>query len=172
MKAAEDFLTVVLYHIVAAVKEIIAEKNYPYTCHDIAHELISKYISFSLSTNQPDPTTKGTSYPYAVDILTLGMLWLTFHDASREGDGDCIIRCLLLVFQHSGHRNYAFNLLAQMIMLQNSLVPQLVTDKVFKDDQLQSLSTYKKNPLFSSINWSKLTSWVGDKIIGLDFYSQ
>ena len=77
MKAAEDFITVVLYgHVIAAVKQIIAARDQPYTIQDIAHELVSKYISFNLyqSPNQPDPATKGTSYAYAVDVLTLGML--------------------------------------------------------------------------------------------------
>ena len=134
MKAAEDFITVVLYgHVIAAVKQIIAARDQPYTIQDIAHELVSKYISFNLyqSPNQPDPATKGTSYAYAVNVLTLGMLWHTFHDAVREGDGDRIIRCwrfLLLVFKHSGRKNYsieAFNLLAQMIKLSPRKVAEL-----------------------------------------------
>ena len=56
-------------------------------------------------------------------MQTLGLLWHGFHDAVREGDGNCIIRYwhfLLPVFKQCSHRNYAIealNLLAHMFIL-------------------------------------------------------
>ncbi len=56
---------------------------------------------------------------YARDLLTLGLLYLEFSDAIREGDGERILRCwrfFLLVFKATGRTNYskeAFVLLAQ-----------------------------------------------------------
>ena len=56
---------------------------------------------------------------YACQVLTLGLLYMEFKDAIREGDGDKIIRCwkyFLIVFKASGRTHYsveAFKLLAQ-----------------------------------------------------------
>ncbi len=55
---------------------------------------------------------------YAQDVLTLGLLYLEFCDAIKEGDGSRILRCwryLLLVYRASHRTNYAieaFTLLA------------------------------------------------------------
>ncbi len=56
---------------------------------------------------------------YARDVLSLGLLYLEFTDAIRDGNGSRILRCwryLLLVFRSSHRTNYtieAFTLLAQ-----------------------------------------------------------
>lgn len=56
---------------------------------------------------------------YARDVLSLGLFYMEFQDAVKEGDGERILRCwhyLLLVFKASGRSNYsveAFTLLAQ-----------------------------------------------------------
>ena len=60
---------------------------------------------------------------YASDLLTLGLLYMEFSDAIREGDGERILRCwkyLLLIFKAARHTNYsveAFTLLAQYYYL-------------------------------------------------------
>jgi len=56
---------------------------------------------------------------YAREVLSLGLIWLEFHDAVKEGDGNRVIQVwkfLLLVFKNSGRKNYsieALNLLVQ-----------------------------------------------------------
>lgn len=60
---------------------------------------------------------------YACDVLNLGLFYMEFVDAVREGDGDRIIRCwryLLLIFKSSGRKNYsveAFTVLCQYSFL-------------------------------------------------------
>lgn len=47
---------------------------------------------------------------YAREVLTLGLFYMEFHDAIREGDGERIIRCwryLLLLFNVSHCTNYS-----------------------------------------------------------------
>ena len=125
MKATEDFLAVVLYgHIVAAAKEIITElEGSSYTCQDIAKLIMKRHITFNLCSSDGNMYPKGSSYGYAVDLLSLGMLWHSFHDAIKEGDGDRIIihwKFLLIVFKASGRQNYAnkaFNFLVQIVLL-------------------------------------------------------
>lgn len=56
---------------------------------------------------------------YACEVLTLGLIYMEFKDAIREGDGERIIRCwryLLVIFKVTGRTHYsvdAFKLLAQ-----------------------------------------------------------
>ena len=65
----------------------------------------------------------GTVNSYAVDILSLGLLWYGFKDATKEGDGDRIIlyyKFLLPIFRSLKCRNYcveAFHLLTQTVLL-------------------------------------------------------
>lgn len=70
-------------------------------------------------------------YIYGTEVLTLGLLWLGFNDAIKEGDGDKVFvywKFLLLVFKRGGCRNYAIeavNLLYQTHTLSPRLVAQL-----------------------------------------------
>ena len=133
MKATEDFLTVVLngYIIAGATKLMEDEPSRVFTCNDIAKSLVRKCIKIDLFSRTTEIPPKGTDYSYAVDIMSLGLLWHGFHDAVREGDGDRIIRYwrfLLPVFKHSGRRNYAleaFKLLTQVILLPPRQVVEL-----------------------------------------------
>ena len=74
----------------------------------------------------PEDTSEpgsGTVNSYAVDILSLGLLWHGFKDATKEGDGDRVIlyyKFLLPIFRSLKRRNYcikAFRLLAQTVVL-------------------------------------------------------
>ena len=68
---------------------------------------------------------------YAREVLTMGLIWLGFNDAIKEGDGDKVImywRFLLLAYKHGDSRNYfieAVNLLSQLHKLSPRLVAQL-----------------------------------------------
>ncbi len=47
---------------------------------------------------------------YATELLTLGLLWHGFHDSTREGDGERLLRYwkfMLIIFKSTGHCNYA-----------------------------------------------------------------
>ncbi len=46
----------------------------------------------------------------AREVLTLGLIWFNYLDATREGDGDRIItlwKFLLIIFRKTGHTNYS-----------------------------------------------------------------
>ena len=46
----------------------------------------------------------------ATDTLTIGLLWHTYHDAVKEGNGEMVItiwRYLLLIFRMTQRKNYA-----------------------------------------------------------------
>ena len=69
------------------------------------------------------PEENDTVYSYAVDFLTMGLLWYGFRDAVREGDAERIVqywKFLMAVFRQTKHYHYSnegFLLLAQSLLL-------------------------------------------------------
>lgn len=88
-------------------------------------KVVQRFVDISTpSTNSPGSsndksTIVDTVQEYAIDTLSLGLLYMEFADAIREGDGSRILRCwryLFLIFRASRRTNYtieAFTLLAQ-----------------------------------------------------------
>lgn len=270
MKATEDFLMVVLHaYIVAGATKLMNDE--PTSCCEVAKSIVRKWIKISISSAQPSvpQNCNGTDYGYALDLMSLGLLWHGFHDAVREGDGDRIMRYwrfLMPVFKQCGRRNYAseaFKLLTQLVicsprqiaelkwgrtvntvgrighnipcdlhmehlnrrlkfMMENlgsnikpqcvqtvgctlgiisklcshfedeadamknksfhtfpsfkkdlaMIVSQLVSDNVLGETTTQKFSSYTKTPLFQTFDWETITTWLKEKIINLDFYTQ
>ncbi len=69
---------------------------------------------------------------YARELLTLGLIWLQFYDAVKEGDGDRILlawKILIPVFKATNHVNYlkeAVNLVLQTQILSQRKAGQLL----------------------------------------------
>ena len=146
MKACEDFLEVVLYgHTIAAAKEVTLTSE-ECMVNDIAGKIISNFVKITTpnirdnDSSLEDDSLEGTAtedaeqdsvYTYAVDLLTIGLLWYGFRDAVREGDGDRIVRYwkfLMVIFKTENHYNYAnegFNFLAQTTLLSPRKVSEL-----------------------------------------------
>ena len=75
---------------------------------------------------------KSTVYEYTCAVISLGLLYLDFKDAVREGDGERVLRLykyLMLIWKATGHKNYAieaFTLLSQYhLLLPQNLAEQL-----------------------------------------------
>ena len=64
--------------------------------------------------NQPCTNPSSTVYEYTKEVLSLGLLYLNFKDAVREGDGERVLRMwkyFLLLFRATKHTNYAMEAL-------------------------------------------------------------
>ena len=131
MKATEDFLeTILIAHITAAAKYLqkISSSD-ALNFRDLAKRLVSKFIWISIPSAEiedPSPSSPcevDSVNSYAVDLLTMGLIWYGFRDSVREGDGDRIIRYwkfLLPIFRQEKHYNYAneaFLLIVQTLLL-------------------------------------------------------
>ena len=156
LNACEDFLGVVLEaHIIAAANTMLWSAPHQSVC-DLAASVVDQYLQIDLPKPQPRqtqppriPRQRGarrrgarqqaaTQQPLPVDgiftygkeVLTLGLLWLEFNDAIKEGDWEKVFvywKFLLLVFKHGNCRNYsieAVNLLYQTHALPPRLVAQ------------------------------------------------
>lgn len=113
MKAAEDFLTVVLHaHIIAAC-DVILQQNKFVSVSELADSLLASYSKLDIGGGNVMKNVDGV-HLYACDLLTLGLLWMGFHDAIREGDGDHIMvywRFLLPLYKTINRKNYAIEAL-------------------------------------------------------------
>ncbi|SMN01269.1 hypothetical protein SPONN_2354 [uncultured Candidatus Thioglobus sp.] len=140
MKAAEDFLLVVLHaHAICAAKAISSIVDV-HSVMDLSCMIVANYTlldefsdhMFKEKNSTSEPKTKTakrrtpqpkSSQPeaenepkydlvnlYAKELLTLGLLWHGFHDASKESDGDRSFRhwkFLVVIFKSSRNYNYA-----------------------------------------------------------------
>ena len=132
MKAAEDFLLVVLHsHIVAAAKAVLDESEAIDDVLSLSKTIVENYITITLpssSANKP-PSVKCLDKinMYATEVLTLGLLWHSFHDAIKEGDGDRIIRNWkfnLLAFKSARRKNYSIEALNLLLQVNYILSPR------------------------------------------------
>lgn len=133
---------------IAAIKSLPLKERQSRLLHAVSN-LVSKYVMHHVHTDMatstavsaegqdsvpsiPEETTSdliimGEDYKlnYATAVLGMGMLARNFHDASREGDGERLIRCwkfFMLHFKVNGRVKYAveaINILAQV----NDLLP-------------------------------------------------
>ena len=81
---------------------------------DLSSSIIDLRVDLKTDFNQPTSTASGTICDYSCEVLSLGLLYLDFKDAVREGDGDRIImiwKYFLLIFKATGHTNYALEAL-------------------------------------------------------------
>ena len=78
-------------------------------------------------TDNTGPTTDGV-LEYAREVFSLGLLYLEFQDAIREGDGLRVLRCwkyFLPIFRGSGRKNYALEALNLLYQHKYYLSPRL-----------------------------------------------
>lgn len=129
LKAAEDFLLIVLHcHVVAAAKVVLSNKEHPADLESVSKRIIQKYVNIKLPSSKPS-TSKSTDkvHIYAKEVLTLGLLWLNFYDSIREADGDRIIRNWkfnLLAFKAGRRKNYSIEAVNLLLQLQHLLSPR------------------------------------------------
>lgn len=107
MNAAEDFMLLILHaHVIAAAKAI--KLQYPTaTVVELANTIVAKYVG--LQGTEVDHCDDKILM-YATEVLSLGLLWHGFHDSSREGDGERLLRYwkfLAITFMSSNNYNYA-----------------------------------------------------------------
>jgi L1 cell adhesion molecule like protein len=133
MNSCEDFLELVTKaHIVAAaislvgaedvanLSENILSGNSSSTLHSVAKSICAKLVTITFQAGHtPSSQNPDHVLEYAKETLSLGLLYLEFKDAIREGDGERVLRCwkyFWLFFRATGHTNYcleAFNTLMQ-----------------------------------------------------------
>ena len=88
MNAAEDFMVLIIHaHVVAAASAI--KCVYPInSVGDLADSIVTQYVRLQRD-NKEEYVDK--VLVYSTEVLSLGLIWHGFHDATREGDGDRLL---------------------------------------------------------------------------------
>ena len=105
MNSAEDFLLLLLHAYNVAAANTILDVTQFTSANELARAIVLNYVRIENQSQCEDGV-----YGYAVEFLTLALLWHGFHDAIREGDGERILRYwkfLFVIFTSSNKRNYA-----------------------------------------------------------------
>lgn len=101
--------------------------------YSFCKKVILKHTELSLPTKK-GPTNTDRVQEYAHELMTLGMLYLNYKDAIREGDGPRIIntwKCLLPIFIASGRRNYSVEILLALYNYYFVLTPRQASQLVW-----------------------------------------
>lgn len=128
MKAAEDFLLVVLHsHVIAAAKAILSDAEVRDVA-SLAKSIVDNCVKLSVLSPDYVPNTNADKVSmYAQEVLTLGLLWHNFHDSIKEGDGDCMLQCWkfnLLAFKAGKRKNYSIEALNLLLQVNYLLSPR------------------------------------------------
>lgn len=137
MKASEDFLLVVLHsHIVAAARAI--QTDFERTdVISLLKAIVDCFVQISVLSPSVAPVKKSGVdgvYMYAVEVLTLGLLWHNFHDSIKEGDGERIIRNWkfnLLVYKAAKQKNYSIEALTLLLQVNHLLSPRAAAQVLY-----------------------------------------
>ena len=119
MKAAEDFLQLVMYaHIVTAAKTILGY-NFTSSIGELAKVILANYVLLpELTADAGQPVSEDKVNLYACETLTLSLLWHGFYYSIKEANGDRMIRYwrfLLIVFKPPNYAKEAILLLMQYL---------------------------------------------------------
>ena len=128
MKAAEDFMLVVLHsHVIAAANAILSGAEAK-GVSALSKTIGDRFVQFNLPL-QSSSTVNHTDKVnlYATKVVTLGLLWHNFHDSVREGDGDRIMRNWkfnLLAYKAAQQKNYSIEALNLILQVNHVLSPR------------------------------------------------
>ena len=83
----------------------------------MSKNIVDEFVSFYY--HRKCKATSDKVFLYNTHLLSIGLFYVEYCDAIKEGDGNRVLRCwkyLLPIFKSSGHKNYsieALNLLCQ-----------------------------------------------------------
>ena len=137
VNACEDyFILVVTCHALCAAMKVEHLQQFPDGIEDewnlqtkekrrkklysVASLILTKFVDLStFETTDVGSGSRDYIHEYAKEIISLGVLYMEYQDAIREGDGNRVFNCwkyLMIIFKATGRKNYAleaFTLLAQ-----------------------------------------------------------
>jgi len=109
VKAVKAFLLLLIHvHIIAAAHIPYSMINSTSVSY-LAKSPVATYLRLPLFDAKTSSVIQDGVHAYALDFLSLGLLWVAFRDAIKEGDGDRLVlhwKLLLVVFKSANRPNY------------------------------------------------------------------
>ena len=92
----------------------------------ISRKIVDTYINFKFDfKSPPEPSLDGV-YAYGVEMLSLGLFYMLFKDAIKEGNGEEVLRCwkyFVPIFKASGRTNYSIEAFLTLYRCHYTLSP-------------------------------------------------
>ena len=95
--------------------------------NDLSEELVDSYVDFSFCN--PNKASNDQVKQHTIQLLSLGLFYLNFHDAIKEGDGEWVLRSwryMLPIFIATGRENYAKEALLFIVQCSFSFSQRIV----------------------------------------------
>ncbi len=86
MKACEDFLLIVLNALIKVAAEVIEIEKPGMDVGHLAEDIVERFVNIDTEVKQGDDL-----YLYMTELLTICLIWHSYHDSVKEGDGDRVI---------------------------------------------------------------------------------
>ena len=100
---------------------------------DICLMIVNEFVDFSFPTEESF-TTDDKVFQYAKQVLSLGLFYIEFSDAIREGDGERVLRCwryMLPIFLGAGRTNYSTEALTMLFQYTYAMSPRLAEQLIW-----------------------------------------
>lgn len=91
VKAAEDFVLLLVHAHVLAAARLLHSLNNTTSASYLAKSVVATYFRLPQLDGKNTSIILDGVHAYALDFLSLGLLWVGYHDAIKEGDGDCLM---------------------------------------------------------------------------------
>lgn len=91
----------------------------------MAKQVVDKFVFFGY--NKPKRSASDKVFQYNTQLLSLGLFYIEYCDAIKEGDGNRVLRCwkyLLPIFLSSGRKNYSIESLHLLCQHHHGLPPR------------------------------------------------
>ena len=149
VNATHDFITLVTTcHIISAamqlmkmtelkdmpISELVDENTWMLPAEQIkeilsriSRKIVDTHVNFKFDfKSPPEPSLDGV-YAYGVETLSLGLFYMLFKDAIKEGNGEEVYRCwkyFIPIFKASGRTNYSIEAFLTLYRCNYTLSPR------------------------------------------------
>lgn len=93
--------------------------------------IVHEYIDLHYGPTPKPKTCLDHTQEYAKEVLSLGLFYMEFQDAIREGDGHRVLRYLLLWFRLTGHNKYAVEAMTLLSQYYYLFTPRLAEQLIW-----------------------------------------
>ena len=135
VKACEDILEHAVYafviHAATKARHLLRSSDCPATALEVLDIIMRSFTNLACEPLTAPPSDLVQAY--SKELLTLGLLWMGFKDATREGDGDRIIRYwwYFLILFKACHKQIYSGEAARLLMHDQLFSPQLQAELGF-----------------------------------------
>ena len=93
----------------------------------VCHKIVDTYINFKFDLLSPPEPSMDGKFAYAVEVLSLGLFYLSFKDTIKDASGPQVLRCwkyFIPIFKASKRTNYSIEAFRTLYQYYFTLSPR------------------------------------------------